>query len=492
LLLLEEFCLRLVLAGQPITLQYVNDCIKSDQEEFKYVPRSGESDAQALINMLSTRARVQRDIRYCYLYTKPETAEDAEVFDTITMVTGHDEQILSSDGPTEGKPASWLSSLRALASEAWGRVVGATAPSVHDTEPPPRKKSAKKIWPAEKRKFKVGAQTVLLVAILWCTVGEQLLFAKYPELLGHDTKGVVSDIHGHWLYSVGMRENGYTFIGMRGLLANQTLAMFKWVMEIALPYLHGDRLRALRAHICDGDPQLCDALDSISQRDGPSPFATLLRCSWHIIDRAIIRVFGSANKSWHRSLIRAFWMWQQLELLESVSAFRDWLQNDFFTASCIQGDMSPQDRNDYQGFIWSLWNTRKFWSRAFNMELGVFDARTNSFVEVQNSVLTEDVRVSGQMKITTMVKAEGRIFANKARRLEQFSENDPPTVHFTKNRSTYWLRSCQKIYVPKAIEACHSSGTAGDQLLAKHRKIPIRCVSQREVGGLQYLQQDAP
>jgi len=397
-------------------LQYVNDCIKSDQEEFKYVPTAGESDAQALINMLSTRARQKKDIRFCYLYTKPETAADAEVFTSMTMVTGHDGQTFSSsDGPSEGKPATWLSTLREFASDAWGRVVGT---SVHDSEPPPRKKVAKKVWPADKRKFKVGAHTMLLVAILWCTVGEQLLFAKYPELLGHDTKGVVSDVHGHWLYTVGMRENGYTFIAMRGLLANQTLAMFKWVMEVALPYLHGSRLRGLRAHMCDGDPQLCDALDSISQRDGPSPFATLLRCGWHIIDRAIIRVFGSANKAWHRSLTRAFWMWQQLETLQSVLEFREWLQNDFFTAPCIQEDMSPKDKIDFQGFIWSLWNTRKFWSRAFNMELGVFDARTNSFVEVQNAVLTEDVGVSAQMKIVNTVKGEGRIFGNKSRRLE--------------------------------------------------------------------------
>ena len=143
-------------------LQYVNDCIKSDQEEFKYVPKAGESDAQALINMLSTRAREKKDIRFCYLYTKPETAADAEVFTSMTMVTGHDGQTFSSDGPSESRPATWLSTLRAFASDAWGRVVGV---SVHDTEPPPRKKVAKKVWAAEKRKFKVGAHTMLLVGM---------------------------------------------------------------------------------------------------------------------------------------------------------------------------------------------------------------------------------------------------------------------------------------------------------------------------------------
>ena len=249
-------------------------------------------------------------------------------------------------------------------------------------------------------------------------MAEQLLFAKYPEVLGHDTKGVVSDYHGHWLYSVGFRENMYTYIAMRGILANQTLAMFKFAMEVALPYLHGVYLRATRTHMCDGDQQLCDALASISQLDGLSPSAVLLRCGWHVIDRAIIRIFGSGNKLWHRCLIRAFWMWQQVETFEGVKKFLEWLQNDFITAQCIQDDMSTQDKNLYQAFIWSLWNTRKGWARAFNMELGAFDLRTNSFVEVQNAVLTEDVGVSGSMKITTMIQKESKVFENKARRLE--------------------------------------------------------------------------
>jgi hypothetical protein len=68
--------------------------------------------------------------------------------------------------------------------------------------------------------------------------------------------------------------------------------------------------------------------------------------------------------------------------------------------------------------IASLWVTRAHWCRAFNMELGAFDTRTSTFVESQNAVLTEDVKVSASMNIRTMVQTESRVHQTKQRRLE--------------------------------------------------------------------------
>jgi hypothetical protein len=205
---------------------------------------------------------------------------------------------------------------------------------------------------------------------------------------------------------------------MRGLIANQTLAMFKFCFEVALPYLHGPRLKALRAYICDGDSQLCDALESSSLPDGPMPFAKGLRCGWHLIDRAIIRVFGNGNKHWQKCLSRAFWMWSQIETFDDCANFHSWLNRDFFNAKCIKDDMSAQDEEQFPSFIASLWVTRAHWCRAFNMELGAFDTRTSTFVESQNAVLTEDVKVSASMNIRTMVQTESRVHQTKQRRLE--------------------------------------------------------------------------
>ncbi len=400
-------------------LQYITDCVKSDAEDFSYIPRPGESDAQALLNMLRKRSRDKKDISFCYLYTEPTVIEDTEVFSTMTFVTGHDEAAATSASVTASaapvQSSIWSRLCDFFREDRWGSTIGAAEPKTPGLS---HVKKGKKQFPAENRYIVVNGKKMLLVAILWCTKEEQALFAKYPELLGHDTKGVVSSMIGHWLYSVGYRENGYTYIAMRGLIVNQTLPMFKFCFEVGLPYFHGDRLLATRGQICDGDGQLCDAVQSCNLPGGPTPNADHLRCGWHIIDRAIIRVFGSANKAWHICLTRAFWMWSQLELVESVVAFHAWLNRDFFQAPCVQQDMSFREQEQFPSFIASLWVTRKHWSKALNMELGVFDARTSTFVESQNAVLTEEVKVSAAMKIMTVVRTESVVHKTKHRRIE--------------------------------------------------------------------------
>lgn len=163
---------------------------------------------------------------------------------------------------------------------------------------------------------------------------------------------------------------------------------------------------ALTVQLSDGKDEALRVLYAMMMRDGITPNAKLLRCAWHIIDRAIWRIFGSFCRDWQFALVRIFWIWQQQETHDAVSAIYKWLKTDFFAASCVQDDMSPKDKSLFIDFVDTLNEMRMYWARSHNLEVRAFDARVNTFVESNNSVLTERVGVSAGMKITTMVRKE--------------------------------------------------------------------------------------
>jgi hypothetical protein len=231
----------------------------------------------------------------------------------------------------------------------------------------------------------MNGKTVLLLALLWCTTQEQLLFAKFPEVAGHDTKAQVCSTNAPWYYCVGYRENFHTYIIMRGLVNNESLAMFMFITHVAWPYLHSKKvLRCIRAHISDGKDEQLKALASMCLLDGDSPNAKVLRCAWHIVNRAMYRIFGSASRDWQRAFEKNFWIWQGVETLDALKAFYDWIMTTFFTSQVILGDMTQTDLSKVDSFLGGIWATRDQWSVAHNLEVQAFDLRVNTFTEAQN------------------------------------------------------------------------------------------------------------
>jgi hypothetical protein len=69
-------------------------------------------------------------------------------------------------------------------------------PQASTAPKPSRKKTP---WLPNDRKIRMNGKVVLLLALLWCTTQEQLLFSKFPEVCGHDTKAQVCSTNANGL-----------------------------------------------------------------------------------------------------------------------------------------------------------------------------------------------------------------------------------------------------------------------------------------------------
>jgi hypothetical protein len=188
-------------------------------------------------------------------------------------------------------------------------------------------------------------------------------------------------------------------------------------------------LLALTVQLSDGKDEALRVLYAMMMRDGITPNAKLLRCAWHIIDRAIWRIFGSFSREWQFALVRIFWIWQQQETHDAVSAIFKWLKTDFFAASCVQDDMSPKDKSLFIDFVDTLNETRMYWARSHNIEVRGFDARVNTFVESNNAVLTDRVGVTASMNITTVVRKEDFAHSHRGKKLAYAAHQSTNRTH---------------------------------------------------------------
>jgi len=128
-------------------------------------------------------------------------------------------------------------------------------------------------------------------------------------------------------------------------------------------------------------------------------------------------------------LLRIFWIWQQQETHESVSAVHKWLKTKFFAADCVQEDMSSKDKTLFLDFIETLNETRMYWARSHNIEVRGFDARVNTFVESNNAVLTDRVGVSASMNITTVVRKEDLSHSYRGKKLAHAAHQSTNRTH---------------------------------------------------------------
>jgi hypothetical protein len=69
----------------------------------------------------------------------------------------------------------------------------------------------------------------------------------------------------------------------------------------------------------------------------------------------------------------------------------------FPRAKCVEEDMSLKDKNLFIDFVETLLETRLSWARSHNLEVRGFDARVNTFVESNNSQLTEHLQIFTEM-----------------------------------------------------------------------------------------------
>jgi hypothetical protein len=402
-------------------VEHIRATVLSDLDTYTVRPKRNESSAQALINMLTVRKRDHGDVNWICLFIdySPEAErlmalgeEESVKFDCMTMQTcTGDSASLAVNDTRPPANNSWLKALSNFFEDQWSGVVGMMSRQEAPPQPsaPYAQKhgSKKNPWMPHDRRIIMNGKTVLLLALLWCTTQEQLLFAKYPEVCGHDTKAQVCSSNAPWYYCVGYRENFHTYIIMRGLVNNESLAMFMFITHVAWPYLHPKKImKCIRAHISDGKDEQLRALHSMCMRDGDSPHAKVLRCAWHIINRAMYRLFGSATRDWQRTFEKIFWIWQQQETPESLKKMYDWITSTFFTNTHVLNDMSPSDLSIVDSFVGGIWATRDQWSVAHNLELEAFDLRVNTFTESQFSVLTQHVGVSASMSAPTFVRAE--------------------------------------------------------------------------------------
>jgi len=321
-------------------VDHIRATIETDVSVYTIRPTTKESACQAAVNMLAQRRKDKKDIDFIFLYTEPtaemqrlltEGCEEDVQFEMIRMQTANGEDGGLCAGEDEPQPTSWLSSLKHFFIDKWSGIGSST--STKAAVPPSRDKKQNS-WLPHDRILKVNGRTVLLLALMWCTVGEQLLFAKYPEVCGHDTKAAVCSTAAPWFYCIGYRENYHTYVIFRGWVANETLAMFMWLYTCAWPYLHNKkRLSCVRTHVSDGKNEQINALASLCLLDGLTPRAKMLRCAWHLINRAMYRIFGSATHHWQVALEKAFWIWQSQETMGSLARFHEWILNDFFMSS---------------------------------------------------------------------------------------------------------------------------------------------------------------
>ena len=399
-------------------MQAITRLLDQDLCNFTYQPTATETQMSALLRMLSEREKRLRDIKFIYLFSYATEAdldkikdgcEDQVVFPNVGVVDSSNEcTVLDSVTAKDLKaPTGIMASLvNFFRDKASSLVLKAASPAGKPLHVVPAPKTGKPKWMPSQRMITANGRLALLLAIIWCTVPEIELFKKYPEVVGHDTKAAVSEVPAPWWYSIGIRENKHTFVVMRGIIANETLAMFRFVLCVAFPFLHGRMLDAVCAQLSDGKDEALRVLASMMASGGLTPHSKQLRCAWHIIDRAIWRIFGTLSRDWQFALVRIFWIWQQQETHEAISAIREWIKTDFFTSKYVQDDMSGKDKNLFIDFIETLYETRLYWARSHNLEVRCFDARVNTFVESNNSVLTERVGVNAGMTITTVVRKE--------------------------------------------------------------------------------------
>jgi hypothetical protein len=432
-------------------VHHLRATIQSDIDVYSSIrPSTRDSHGQVLLNMLDQRRRQKKDVDYIFLYTEFDEKlvqtiangdEDEVEFQSIRMQTGHgdDGGLSSSDAPPE--PSSWLASLSHFFTERWSRL-SATV------RLPPSRDKKKNAWLPADRIINIRGHKCVLLAIMWCTEAEKLLFAKYPEVAGHDTKAGVCSMSTPYYYCIGIRDNLHTFVIFRGLVSSETLGMFMFISHTAWVYLHGKKnLLALRANICDGKDEQIRALKSMTLRDGLARYASMLRCGWHIENRGMHRIFGSASQDWQRAFEKFFWMWQSVETMEALENMRQWLVEICFNSEVVQRDMSASQSSKFLPFVDSIWSTRGEWALSHNLEVQAFDTRVNTFTESNFSVLTQHVGVSASMSATSFVRREDLSHVSRLNKLAYAVHRDA-TRSYSHVVTTEWT---QRFAVAEAV-----------------------------------------
>ena len=259
-------------------LKYAVDVCRRDMDDFTVIPKTAETDAEALIRVLR-----EKKCRYIYLYTNAPEDESPSCMELMNSELEESIKIVEGQPCGGGFFSGWMSKMAAFFADAWALPTPSRqeGPCVGVRRTSDREKTAK--WAPAKRLINVQGKTKMLMAILWCTEEELLLAKKFPEVWGHDTKACTDHTGVPWWYTVGFREDLRTFIAMRGHIANETQAMLNFVLHVALVYIHGPVvLNACIAQIGDAKNEFINAAKSMMALGGATPNSILQLCAWHL------------------------------------------------------------------------------------------------------------------------------------------------------------------------------------------------------------------
>jgi hypothetical protein len=269
------------------------------------------------------------------------------------------------------------------------------------------------------RIVKVNGKHCLLLALLWAFTEEVTMFAKFPEVLHHDTKGRVCKWGMPWWFSVGINGARGNFIALRGWIHNESRAMFRFC-EKALVQIHGQSLKNLICHCSDGDDDLIAVLVSMSQAGGCSPKAMCIRCMWHIIDRGILHEFRTLAEPWIKELIHILWrLCFCMETPQEFEVVWKWLTSTWVRrvrgkSAGSQPKLPQSDRcssehgQRLEAFLDRVYVSRNCWCLAWKLALPAMDTAVNSRVEIENAVLNRWIGCSGKMNAGKLAENEGR------------------------------------------------------------------------------------
>jgi hypothetical protein len=123
----------------------------------------------------------------------------------------------------------------------------------------------------------------VLLAAVWAPSPD--LFHRFCETLSMDTTFKACRARHPLISIVGMDGNGKNFVALEGIIPNQQLGTFQWVLTEAAPELLGRKsLAAVTQMIIDENPQEYNAI-MFAKNSGVLPNVRIRHCQWHLVNQ---------------------------------------------------------------------------------------------------------------------------------------------------------------------------------------------------------------
>ena len=282
-----------------------------------------------------------------------------------------------------------------------------------------------------KHRLKVGKKVLLAVA--WTRADERRLFELFPEVLVVDvTFGTNDEARPQW-GSAAFDGNMKVFTPVRAFLPSQCKWVFDWLFGSSMPFLLGkDTLSRIRLVLSDGNEKIYSAFGACQKTLYPNARHSL--CIYHLVTKHLgekikpqlldpsdttCAAFIQTFKLWLFSWMQFGGVESNEEFEVSHSLLRQWLLG--FKRSANRS-LSHNAVVLEKFLVKSILPLKERWLYPLRMQSGLrtFNQKTSSPVEgvfhtvkyksskkvtpnmsIRESFQTQDVQVSGRMKIWT-------------------------------------------------------------------------------------------